>query len=355
MRGAAFEEQKEYRVQVARSASGGISTGFQTFHVKLEERMTVLDALFQIQRHQDASLSFRCACRVGMCGTCAMSINGIPRLACKTRPQLLETEPCASPRCRTCRSSRTWWYRWIRFSNSGSASGRRYVRRDPNSTELARMPADSQYARHTPAKRDCITCGACYAACGIKSSSGEYLGPAAINKAFLRLMDPRDIATSERLHVLNQERGGIWRCHTQFNCTAVCPKAHHLDRSIARLKRACFSGEIEKSMKSTSMTAHVIQRTSGVLLLIYLFLHVHTIHELATARKPSTPHSPLSASRLQAARNRPVGHGDSPRPQWRTHHAARSGHGTRPQRRLFWASPSAWAGSSFWPAPSHCS
>src|SRR5438309_3213550 len=82
--------EQTYRVRIARSAINGISKGMQEFEVALEDRMTVLDALFRVQRHQDSSLSFRCACRVGMCGTCAMSINGIPRLACKTRVRTLE-------------------------------------------------------------------------------------------------------------------------------------------------------------------------------------------------------------------------------------------------------------------------
>ena len=120
--------------------------------------------------------------------------------------------------------------------------------KNPDGTELARVPADSQYMRQTLSKRDCITCGACYAACGIKGSSGEYLGPAAINKAFLRLMDPRDTATRERLDVLNQERAGVWRCHTQFNCTAVCPKSITLTDSISWLKRAMlFPGRFKKA------------------------------------------------------------------------------------------------------------
>src|SRR3981081_3919661 len=84
-----------YRIRVSRYAAGGISAGKQNFDVDLEERMTVLYALFEIQRAQDASLSFRCACRVGMCGTCAMSINGIPRLACRTRAQLLKSNTIA--------------------------------------------------------------------------------------------------------------------------------------------------------------------------------------------------------------------------------------------------------------------
>ena len=118
---------------------------------------------------------------------------------------------------------------------------------DPESKTLSRIPESTTYARQTPSKRDCITCGACYAACGVKSTSGEYLGPAAINRAFLRLVDPRDMAVKERLGVLNEERGGVWRCHTQFNCTAVCPKGITLTDSIARLKRAMlFPGRFQK-------------------------------------------------------------------------------------------------------------
>src|SRR2546423_3851280 len=74
--------------KIARSG-GGIG---QAYSVALEERMTVLDALFLIQRKQDPTLSFRCSCRVGMCGTCAMSINWQPRLACQTRVATLESE-----------------------------------------------------------------------------------------------------------------------------------------------------------------------------------------------------------------------------------------------------------------------
>lgn len=227
-----------YRVRVARSAENGIRTGWQEFEVVLEERMTVLDALFRIQRTQDASLSFRCACRVGMCGTCAVYVNGIPRLACRTRVHSLDAETITVgplPHLPVMKdlvvSLEPFFDQWKRIKPAMRS-------KDPASAELARIPATSEYARLTPSKRDCITCGICYAACGVKSSSGEYLGPAAINKAFLRLMDPRDRAVTERLEVLNNERAGVWRCHTQFNCTAVCPKGISLTDSIGRLKRA---------------------------------------------------------------------------------------------------------------------
>jgi succinate dehydrogenase/fumarate reductase iron-sulfur protein len=240
--------EQTYRVSVARSATGGISTGTQQFEVKLEDRMTVLDALFQILREQDASLSFRCACRVGMCGTCAISVNGIPRLACKTRVRslgsnVLDIAPLANLPVEKdlVVSLDPFFDQWKRIKP-------KFRPADPECKSLAVIPASSSYARQTPSKRDCITCGACYAACGIKSTSGEYIGPAAINRAFLRLYDPRDTASQERIRVLNQERSGIWRCHTQFNCTAVCPKGITLTGSITTLKRAMlFPGRFQKT------------------------------------------------------------------------------------------------------------
>src|SRR2546425_5214392 len=162
-----------YRFRISRSAANGISKGQQEFEVALEERMTVLDALFRIQRHQDPSLSFRCACRVGMCGTCAMTIDGVPRLACKTRVRILDggainVAPLANlPVIKDLVVSlEPFFDQWKRVKPGFRPA-------DPNSKELACIPETSAYARQTPSKRDCITCGACFAACGVKSTSGE--------------------------------------------------------------------------------------------------------------------------------------------------------------------------------------
>ncbi|MBI3210261.1 MAG: succinate dehydrogenase/fumarate reductase iron-sulfur subunit [Candidatus Solibacter usitatus] len=236
-------EENQYRVRVARSASSGIATEFA---VVLEERMTVLDALFSIQRNQDASLSFRCACRVGMCGTCAVNINGVPRLACRTRVKTLGTQVVSVqplPNLPVIKdlvvSLEPFFAQWKKIKPALRP-------KDPASKELVRVPHDSNYARNSAGKRDCITCGACYGACGVKESSEEYLGPAAINRAYLRLLDPRDSAMKERWQALNEERGGIWRCHTQMNCTSVCPKGITLTDTITRLKRAALSpGQFE--------------------------------------------------------------------------------------------------------------
>ncbi len=226
-----------YGVRVARN-QGGIGRGYQTFSVELEDRMTVLDALFAVQRDHDPSFTFRCACRVGMCGTCAVSINGIPRLACRTRASSLgapEIVVAPLPNLPVLKdvavSMEPFFEQWKRVTPG-------FRPKHPESKELAIVPASSQYMRMTGGKRDCITCGACFGACGVKATSGEYLGPAAINRALLRLADPRDEAVAPRMKALDSERAGVWRCHTQFNCTAVCPKGISLTDSIVWLKRA---------------------------------------------------------------------------------------------------------------------
>jgi succinate dehydrogenase/fumarate reductase iron-sulfur protein len=224
------EQARTYEVRIAKSA------GVRSYRVALGGRMTVLDALFRVQSEQDTSLAFRCACRVGMCGTCAMYINRIPRLACRTRAVTLDSAVIAVaplPNFPVIQdlvvSLSPFFEQWkkIKPALHGSVSG-------SGSGTLAILPPDLETSR----KRDCITCGICYAACGIKASHADYLGPAAINKAFLRLKDPRDGAHKERLKILNDEWSGVWRCHTQFNCTAACPKGIDLTDTIARIKRA---------------------------------------------------------------------------------------------------------------------
>ncbi len=214
-----------YQVRVQRAS------GPQTYAVELSDRMTVLDALFQIQSRLDPTLAFRCACRVGMCGTCAMSVNLEPRLACKTRVAALGGSrlrlaplphlPVVSDLVVSLEPFFAQWKRILPALRGGDAA------------ELRRIPPDPA----TAGKRDCITCGICYAACGVKATSRDYLGPAAINRAWLRLRDPRDGAAVERRRILDDEWSGVWRCHTQLNCTATCPKGIDLTDTILRLKR----------------------------------------------------------------------------------------------------------------------
>ncbi len=209
---------------------------FSEFLVALEERMSVLDALFQA-REMDGSLGFRYACRVGMCGTCAVYVNKIPRLACSTLVRNLKTEivtveplPHYPVIKDVAVSLAPFFAQWRRVRPAFRPKNR-------DAQTFASIGKDSRFRQLAPTKRDCITCGACYAACSIAGMNAEYLGPAAINRAFLRILDPRDAAGADRLKILDRSNG-VWRCHTQFNCTAVCPRGIDLTDSIVRIKRA---------------------------------------------------------------------------------------------------------------------
>ena len=226
-----------YSFRIARSGAGtGVSITRQ-FDVTLDDRMTVLDGLFAIQREHDPSLAFRCSCRVGMCGTCAMVINYEPKLACQTRVEPLKSKVIHVGPLDHLPVIKDLVVSLEPFFDKWKAVKPALHARDRNSKQLAIVPPDSEFGQQAQGKRDCITCGACYSACSIAGSSSRYLGPAAINRGLLRLLDPRDEMIDERVDVLNAEHG-VWRCHTQFNCVAACPKNINLTDSIVRLKRA---------------------------------------------------------------------------------------------------------------------
>ena len=222
-----------YRFTIARTDPGAANV----FYLQLDSRMTVLDALFIIQREHDSSLSFRCACRVGMCGTCAMRVNWIPRLACQTRVETLNAESIVVEPLAALPVTKDLVVDLGPFFAKWKKVRPALHPKNKDSKQLAIVPPDSEFGRQAQSKRDCITCGACYSVCGIVGSNADYLGPAAINRAMLRLLDPRDGNVEERLKILNDETG-VWRCHTQFNCVAACPKGINLTDSIMKMKRS---------------------------------------------------------------------------------------------------------------------
>src|ERR671922_2492043 len=177
-----------YHFKVARSAQDAP----QHFTLDLDSRMTVLDALSVIQRDRDPSLSFRCSCRVGMCGTCAMRINWMPRLACQTRVETLRAESITIEPLAALPVAKDLVVDLAPFFEKWKKIRPALHPKNKDSKELAIVPPDSEFGRQAQGKRDCITCGACYSVCGIVGSNEDYLGPAAINRAMLRLLDPRD-------------------------------------------------------------------------------------------------------------------------------------------------------------------
>lgn len=105
-------------------------------------------------------------------------------------------------------------------------------------TDPAVIRPDSNEREFIDDMLDCISCGCCYSACSMVATNKEYLGPAALNRAYTLIADKRDAIRVERLKAVDQSYG-VWRCHTQFNCAEVCPKDIVPTRSIQNLKRRC--------------------------------------------------------------------------------------------------------------------
>jgi len=216
---------------------GGADGRFQRFDVPRRASQTVLDVVTYIQRHLDPTLAYRFACRVGMCGSCAMTVNGRPRWTCRThvdkvaRDGTLELSPLANmPVVRDLVADmREFFDKWARAKGQFSPTR---TRADGFAAVDPRTPA----RREADAAIECIGCGVCYAACDVVKWDPRYLGPAALNRAWTLQNDVRDGAHAERLEAVTME-GGCLSCHTHMSCTEYCPKSLSPTRSIAGLKR----------------------------------------------------------------------------------------------------------------------
>jgi fumarate reductase iron-sulfur subunit len=200
------------------------------------EKMTILDALVYIQRHHDRSLAFRYACRLGMCGTCTVMVNDVPRWACRTSIERLGGETIRIAPLRFLPVVKDVLVDYEPFFTKYRAAQSYFVpRQEP--TEAAPISPASRERRAIDPNLECITCGACYASCTMLAHDAEYLGPAALNRAYTLVRDSRDGLRRGRLAAVGGEHG-CWRCHSLFNCTEVCPKHLSPTRAIQGLKRA---------------------------------------------------------------------------------------------------------------------
>lgn len=233
------------RVDVWRSGKQG---RFQSFAVGRKANQTVLDVVTEIQREQDATLSYRFACRVGMCGSCAMVVNGRPRWTCRTRVAQV-AEPGGTLRLEPLRNFPVVKDLAVDmaefFAKWRTAEG--HFEPGPAPPEdFAMVPPSTPARQAADAGIECIGCGVCYAACDVVSWDPDYLGPAALNRAWTLVNDVRDRGNAARLAAISG-RDGCQACHTHMSCTAFCPKAIAPTYSIAGLKRAMLSRALRKT------------------------------------------------------------------------------------------------------------
>lgn len=210
----------------------GGRAGEETFTVAAADPVTVLDLLREIQRAHDPSLGFRYSCRVAMCGTCAIRVDGRSALACRTvvapDADTVEVAPLAGlPVIRDLVvDTRPFWLQWTRVQPW-------FVRRDDDGERVPPGSNDDQALART---LGCIGCAACYSSCEIAGRGSDYLGPAALNRALALIADPRDGAGAERLAVVASATG-VDRCHYIGACTSACPIGLDPSRSIGELRR----------------------------------------------------------------------------------------------------------------------
>ncbi|WP_459191383.1 succinate dehydrogenase/fumarate reductase iron-sulfur subunit [Halosimplex sp. J119] len=218
---------------------------FDDFSVPFFKGMTVLDALIYARDHYDSSLTFRHSCRQAVCGSDALFINGQQRLGCQTQMADLEDPVRVEPLphqdvVKDLVVDMEHFYDQMEAVEP-------YFQPD----ELPDGELEEQ--RQTPENREkvkmstrCIWCGACMSSCNIAAGDNQYLGPAAINKAYRFAMDEREgeIQKEDRLEIIEQEHG-VWRCQTQFSCTEVCPKDIPLTEHIQELKREAVKSNLK--------------------------------------------------------------------------------------------------------------
>ena len=207
---------------------------WEEYEVQMSPGDRVLDALHQVKWTIDGTLSFRRSCAHGVCGSDAVVINGQNMLACVNLIRNVGTHLTIEP---------------IRglpvikdlvvdmepfFAQYRSILPYLIAYDDPGYKERLQSPEDRERFDDTT---KCILCACCTTSCPVYWANDSYVGPAAIVNAHRFIFDSRDQAAAERLDILNQ-KSGVWRCRTAFNCTEACPRGISVTKSIEEVKRA---------------------------------------------------------------------------------------------------------------------
>ncbi|MFT5113753.1 MAG: fumarate reductase iron-sulfur subunit [Parasphingorhabdus sp.] len=240
------EQSTVIKARVWRGTSSGGK--FQSYEVPALESQTVLDVVTWIQRKLDPGLSYRFACRVGMCGSCAMTVNGKPRWTCRTHvSQVMDDDTITIEPLRNLPVIKDLACDLSGFFKKWTKAKGQFVPSLDRDQPIQVIKPNTRQRREANLGIECINCAVCYSACDVVAQDAEYLGPAALNRAWTLVNDERDAGQLERLKAVSA-RGGCQSCHSQQGCTSHCPNSLNPTRSIAGLKRtvamATLKGEL---------------------------------------------------------------------------------------------------------------
>jgi succinate dehydrogenase / fumarate reductase, iron-sulfur subunit len=206
----------------------------RSYEVVVDPTDRVLDTLNTIKWYQDGTLTFRRSCAHGICGSDAMRINGVNRLACKVLMRDVGNTVAVEP---------MMGFRVIKdlvvdmepfFAQYRSVLP--FMINDSRPPQKERLQSVEDRERFDDTTK-CILCAACTTSCPSFWANEEFVGPAAIVNAHRFIFDTRDEGAQQRLEILNA-REGVWRCRTIFNCTEACPREIKITRAIGEVKKA---------------------------------------------------------------------------------------------------------------------
>lgn len=213
---------------------------WEAYTVESDPSERVLDVLHHVRWHLDGTLSFRRSCAHGVCGSDAMVINGVNRLACvllvrdvgpRIKVEPLRGLPVIKDLVVDMKPFFAGWKKVLP-----------HLIADDDAAERERVQSPEQRARYDDSTK-CILCAACTTSCPVYWANDSYVGPAAIVNAHRFIFDSRDQAAAERLAILD-EAEGVWRCRTAFSCTDACPRGIKVTEAISEVKKAILGGGV---------------------------------------------------------------------------------------------------------------
>ncbi|MGX9883597.1 succinate dehydrogenase iron-sulfur subunit [Streptomyces sp. NPDC002276] len=213
---------------------------WEDFQLEIDPKERVLDGLHKIKWELDGTLTFRRSCAHGICGSDAMRINGKNRLACKTLIKDLNPEkPITVEPIKGLTVLKDLVVDMDPFFQAYRDVMPFLITKDTNEPTRERLQSAEDRERFDDTTK-CILCAACTSSCPVFWNDGQYFGPAAIVNAHRFIFDSRDEAGEQRLEILN-DRDGVWRCRTTFNCTDACPRGIEVTKAIQEVKRALIT------------------------------------------------------------------------------------------------------------------
>jgi fumarate reductase iron-sulfur subunit len=221
---------------------GGEEGRFVRYDVPHRDSQTILDVVTWVQRNLEPALAYRFACRVGVCGSCAMTVNGRPRWTCRThvskvveRGRVTIAPLRGLPRVKDLVTDMAPFFeKWQRAEGRFKGTTGRH---DP----LPAVDPDSPARRDVDAGIECINCAVCFSACDVVAWDPDYLGPAALNRAWTLARDERHAGRKRLLRAVSQP-GGCHGCHSHGSCVEHCPVGLNPTAAIAGLKRMTLAG-----------------------------------------------------------------------------------------------------------------